>query len=145
MLTTPETAIRFGTYELLNIIWPIEKDMDKRVIKTKDKIQIGFLQSSINGALAGILAKTTTYPFDLAKKRLQIQGFEEARIKFGKVVAYSGMFNCFYLTLKDEGLAGIYKGVTPSILKAAVSSGLVFLFYEQISNLVRYSQHKNDE
>ena len=94
-------------------------------------------QSSLNGALAGCVAKTIVYPFDLAKKRLQIQGFEEARVKFGKVQKFTGLFNCFSITIRNEGLVGIYKGYYPSMLKAAFSSGLAFFFYENLSNFVR--------
>jgi solute carrier family 25 thiamine pyrophosphate transporter 19 len=95
------------------------------------------LQSSINGSISGVFAKTIVYPFDLAKKRLQIQGFEDARKNFGKVVKFTGLFNCFYLTFKHEGIFGIYKGYYPSMIKAAVYSGLIFLFYESFSNMVR--------
>ena len=134
MLTTPEAAIRFAIYQLLNSIWPADS---VQIIKTGDKKQIGFLQSSVNGALAGLTAKCCTYPFDLAKKRLQIQGFEEARIRFGRVVAYTGLLDCFLITLRQEGLVGLYKGVAPSILKATVTSGLTFFFFEQFSNMAR--------
>ena len=39
----------------------------------------------ICGGAAGLTAKTVIYPLDLVKKRLQVQGFEEARRSFGKV------------------------------------------------------------
>lgn len=39
----------------------------------------------ICGSLAGLGAKSVVYPLDLTKKRLQIQGFEVARKKFGRV------------------------------------------------------------
>jgi hypothetical protein len=41
--------------------------------------------SLICGSLAGVCAKTFVYPLDVARKRLQIQGFHHARIGFGKV------------------------------------------------------------
>lgn len=40
------------------------------------------------GFLAGMCAKATTYPLDLSRKRLQIQGFHEARQGFGKVIIF---------------------------------------------------------
>ncbi len=40
------------------------------------------------GSLAGLVAKVVVYPLDLSKKRLQVQGFEKARVQFGKVSTY---------------------------------------------------------
>lgn len=37
------------------------------------------------GFFAGTCAKTVVYPFDVMRKRLQIQGFNDVRKNFGKV------------------------------------------------------------
>ncbi|CAF0904805.1 unnamed protein product [Brachionus calyciflorus] len=130
MLITPESAFRLGIYQSLNSFWDY---LNLR----ENKKDISALQSSVNGSLSGVLAKTIVYPFDVSKKRLQIQGFEDARKQFGKVVKFTGLWNCLYVTIKNEGFLGVYKGYLPSMIKAAFSSGLGFFFYEQLTNFVR--------
>ncbi|CAG2063682.1 unnamed protein product, partial [Timema podura] len=65
--------------------------------------------------MAGFCAKAVIYPLDLAKKRLQVQGFEQARQRFGK----------------EEKLAGLFKGLWPSLLKAAATTALHFCVYDE--------------
>ena len=101
----------------------------------------GGFQSLFCGSLAGICAKTAVYPLDLVKKRLQVQGFEAARLQFGQVRQYNGMTNCLAMIMREEGMFGWYKGLQASLLKAALSVGITFFSYEQACNMfLRYEQ-----
>lgn len=95
------------------------------------------LQSLFCGSGAGMISKTITYPFDLIKKRLQVGGFEEARLHFGKVHTYKGLLDCVTQIAKEEGLLGFFKGLSPSLLKAAISTGFTFFCYEFFVDLLR--------
>lgn len=97
----------------------------------------GNLQSLLCGSGAGMISKTITYPFDLFKKRLQVGGFEEARLHFGKVRSYKGLLDCTVQIAKEEGLRGFFKGLSPSLLKAALSTGMTFFWYEFFLDLLR--------
>lgn len=50
-----------------------------------EHVYVSGLGSLVCGCLAGVCAKTSVYPLDVARKRLQIQGFQHYRIGFGKV------------------------------------------------------------
>ena len=57
-----------------------------------------------------------------------------------QVRRYDGLVHCLKLTLTEEGVRGLYKGILPSLLKAIVTSGLMFGFYEEILRIVREAQ-----
>ncbi|XP_004071531.1 mitochondrial thiamine pyrophosphate carrier [Oryzias latipes] len=96
----------------------------------------GSLKSLVCGSGAGVISKTITYPFDLFKKRLQVGGFEAARARFGQVRRYSGLMDCMFQIAKEEGFRGFFKGLSPSLVKAALSTGFTFFWYEFFINLI---------
>ncbi|XP_068435009.1 mitochondrial thiamine pyrophosphate carrier [Clinocottus analis] len=97
----------------------------------------GHLRSLVCGSGAGIISKTITYPFDLFKKRLQVGGFEAARVQFGQVRSYKGLVDCMVQIAKEEGVRGFFKGLSPSLVKAAMSTGFTFFWYEVFLNGMR--------
>lgn len=117
----PHTGLQFLFYEHLTKI-------HKKFFNESDTT---LYNSLISGSFAGIIAKTIVYPLDLARKRLQIQGFEHGRKGYGQFLKCSGLINCLSLTWKYEGISGLFKGLIPSQLKAALTTALHFTFYEQ--------------
>ncbi|XP_033945343.1 mitochondrial thiamine pyrophosphate carrier [Pseudochaenichthys georgianus] len=99
-------------------------------ITAGDSAGKGLLGSLVCGSGAGMISKTLTYPFDLFKKRLQVGGFEAARAHFGQVRSYRGLVDCAVQIAKDEGVRGFFKGLSPSLVKAALSTGFTFFWYE---------------
>lgn len=122
----PNAAIQFGTYNFLiekyNLLMSTELPSRHIVL--------------LSGLLSGIIAKTCIYPLDLIKKRLQIQQFHQSRTTFGKNITTTGMIDCLKRTLRDEKLAGLYKGWTPAVIKSGAMSGLYFFFYEEITTVI---------
>ncbi|NXG77727.1 TPC protein, partial [Baryphthengus martii] len=96
----------------------------------------GNVTNLVCGSCAGVISKTLTYPFDVFKKRLQVGGFEHARAAFGQVRTYRGLLDCMRQIMREEGPGGFFKGLSPSLLKAAVSTGLVFFWYELFCSLL---------
>jgi hypothetical protein len=47
-------------------------------------------------------------------------------------VTYDGIFDCASKIMKNEGVRGFYKGITPNMLRIFPSSGLFFLVYEGV-------------
>lgn len=95
----------------------------------------GTVESFVCGSGSGLFSKLIIYPLDLTKKRLQIQGFEAARVRFGVTRKYHGMIHCMRDTIAYEGIQGLYKGLAPSLLKAVFATGTIFCVYDQMCYL----------
>ncbi|NXW15049.1 TPC protein, partial [Circaetus pectoralis] len=124
----PYAGLQFSSYNIL-------QQFSEWVIPAEEK-KGGNVKNLVCGSCAGIISKTLTYPFDLFKKRLQVGGFERARAAFGQVRMYRGLLDCIRQIMREEGVGGFFKGLSPSLLKAAVSTGLVFFWYELFCSLL---------
>ncbi|MBN3279600.1 TPC protein, partial [Polyodon spathula] len=122
----PYAGLQFYFYNIFKkvYLWAIPADPDTK----------GNVRNLVSGSCAGVLSKTITYPFDLFKKRLQVGGFEQARTPFGQVRSYQGFLDCIVKIGQDEGARGYFKGLSPSLLKAAVSTGFTFFCYDFFCN-----------
>ncbi|XP_060948107.1 mitochondrial thiamine pyrophosphate carrier-like [Limanda limanda] len=128
MAVFPYAGLQFFFYNVFkNLLAPLAKSGNSG----------GSLTSLVSGGGAGMISKAITYPFDLIKKRLQVGGFEAARLHFGQVRSYSGVVDCMVQIAKEEGVHGFFKGLSPSLLKAALSTGFTFFWYELFLNVVR--------
>ena len=87
------------------------------------------------GAAAGTTGQTVAYPFDVARRRLQVSGWQGAaalHADHGTAVAYTGMMDCFARTVREEGFGALFKGLWPNYLKVVPSIAIAFVTYEQL-------------
>lgn len=95
-----------------------------------------FAESLVCGSGSGFVSKFIIFPLDVVKKRLQVQGFESAREKFGATRQYSGLIGCLMKVAREEGVQGLFKGSSPGLLKAALVGGCNFSIYEQVCRTI---------
>ncbi|XP_054834856.1 mitochondrial thiamine pyrophosphate carrier [Eublepharis macularius] len=131
----PYAGLQFSLYNLLTTLY--------EWIIPRGGSQTGNVKHFVCGSCAGVISKTLTYPFDLFKKRLQVGGFEQARATFGQVRTYSGLMDCARKIVQDEGACGFFKGLSPSLLKAAFSTGFTFFWYELFCRLMHTLKDMN--
>lgn len=119
----PHAGVQFMCYKIFN-------DLYKQTFTATTETTLS--SSLVAGSLAGLCAKTVIYPFDLAKKRMQIQGFEEGRKHFGTFFKCKGFVDCLIRMYHVEGIKGYFKGLGPSLIKAVATTALHFSSYEMI-------------
>ncbi|PIA54564.1 hypothetical protein AQUCO_00900850v1 [Aquilegia coerulea] len=116
----PSIAISFSVYETLRSSWQLRRPQDSTV-----------LVSLACGSLSGIASSTATFPLDLVRRRMQLEGAG------GRARVYkTGLFGTFGHIMRSEGLRGLYRGILPEYYKVVPSVGIVFMTYEMMKILL---------
>jgi hypothetical protein len=92
------------------------------------------VKKSLAGGFAGGASKLLVYPLDTVKRRMQasvLQSTLDGAVAQAAMPKYRNMVHCVQLTVASEGLAGLYRGIAPSLLKSCVSTAVTFAAYEQ--------------
>ena len=109
----PYVGLNFMTYEIMRTQFTPEGE--------KDPTAMGKLAA---GAVSGAVAQTCTYPFDVLRRRFQINTMS------GMGFQYNSIWHAVSSIVKTEGLMGLYKGIVPNLLKVAPSMASSWLSFE---------------
>jgi len=86
---------------------------------------------AVAGVLASVFSKTSVFPLDTVRKRLQVQGPMRGRYIHRNIPVHSGVLKTIQSILQREGLRGLYRGLTVSLFKAAPASAVTMWTYER--------------
>ncbi|KAI4639902.1 hypothetical protein J4E93_008701 [Alternaria ventricosa] len=115
----PYVGLNFMVYEIARTKFTREGQ--------KDPGAIGKLGA---GAVSGAVAQTITYPFDVLRRRFQINTMS------GMGYQYAGIGDAIKQIIKTEGFRGLYKGIVPNLLKVAPSMASSWLSFEMTRDLL---------
>lgn len=79
------------------------------------------------GWFAGTFTVSITYPTDLIRRRLQLQGFDKS------VPKYNGILDCCRKIFKNEGFRGFYRGLSATYLKTGPAVAIQFWTIETLN------------
>ncbi|PPD97209.1 hypothetical protein GOBAR_DD05771 [Gossypium barbadense] len=91
-----------------------------------------------SGATAGAIAATFVCPLDVIKTRLQVHGLPTA----SKTGVRSVIITSLQHIIKTEGLKGLYRGLSPTIIALLPNWAVYFTVYEQLKGLL--ASHDNN-
>ncbi|KAK0618117.1 mitochondrial thiamine pyrophosphate carrier 1 [Bombardia bombarda] len=87
---------------------------------------------AVAGVVASVMAKTGTFPLDLVRKRIQVQGPTRGRYIHRNIPEYHrGTAATVRAIVAREGVRGLYRGLTVSLFKAAPASAVTMWTYER--------------
>jgi len=109
----PYVGLNFMTYELVRQYFTPEGEQNPSAWR-----------KLAAGAISGAVAQTFTYPFDVLRRRFQINTMS------GMGYQYTGILNAVTSIIAQEGVKGMYKGIVPNLLKVAPSMASSWLSFE---------------
>lgn len=93
---------------------------------------------AMSGTVAAVIAKTGVFPFDLIRKRLQVQGPTRELYIHRNIPVYTGIWQTARKTVQREGWRGLYRGLTVALLKAAPASAATMWTFETTMRVLKW-------
>jgi len=119
---SPNSGIRFLTYEFCK----------KQFLKDPAIDKLSVPQTLASGAMAGLTSTFLTYPLDVVRVRLSLQGSSSHEMAAPR---YKGILHGFTKIHAEEGIRGLYKGLGTAIMSVAPWVSISFASYEGLKKL----------
>mmetsp|Transcript_60314 Transcript_60314/g.142099 ORF Transcript_60314/g.142099 Transcript_60314/m.142099 type:complete len:382 (-) Transcript_60314:67-1212(-) len=110
-------------------------------------LQTPLVAKMASGAVAGLVAQSTTYPLDLVRRRMQTEGFVETgklakeaaemKEKMGVTgrstkLVYTSIWGTLNLIYEREGVKGLFKGLSMNWIKGPVAFMISFTAFDYL-------------
>ncbi|XP_057765938.1 probable mitochondrial adenine nucleotide transporter BTL3 isoform X1 [Salvia miltiorrhiza] len=128
----PSGAVFYGVYDILKSAYLHSPDGRKRIQNLKkqhqelnafEQLELGPVRTLLHGAIAGACAEAATYPFEVVRRQLQLQG-RATRM---------GTFATCAKIVEQGGVPALYAGLIPSLLQVYLTVFTLFLPFFQMS------------
>mmetsp|Transcript_40493 Transcript_40493/g.47391 ORF Transcript_40493/g.47391 Transcript_40493/m.47391 type:complete len:348 (-) Transcript_40493:640-1683(-) len=139
-VAVPNFAISYSTYGTLKeYVLDDEKFYNlRKVDMASGEERLGFRATLLCGASSGMLSSFITYPFDTIRRRMQIQNLHVEKDKW--LTARQHIVRI----ASTEGFKGLYRGLTPELMKVIPMVGTMFTCYEYLKRQLRVGEKKRN-
>lgn len=124
----PYSAIDLTTFEYLKQLLT-SRNAAHRKCNEEDAAPGNFATAGI-GAFSGAFGASAVYPINLLRTRLQSQG---------TVIhppTYTGIIDVTLKTIRGEGWRGLFKGLTPNLLKVVPAVSITYVVYDNSKRIM---------
>ncbi|KAI8256837.1 Mitochondrial thiamine pyrophosphate carrier 1 [Colletotrichum sp. SAR11_239] len=97
------------------------------------------------GVMASVMSKTSVFPLDLVRKRIQVQGPTRSRYVHKNIPEYPGAVRAMRMIFASEGIRGLYRGLTVSLIKAAPGSAVTVWTYERVLRVLMRLENSDEK
>lgn len=117
----PYSAIDLFTFETLKQ-QVVKSNMRSKGIKHEEDALPSNFSLALMGGFSGAVGASVVYPINLLRTRLQSQGTAS------HPRTYTGVLDVTRQTIKGEGIRGLFKGLTPNLLKVVPAVSIVSFY-----------------
>jgi solute carrier family 25 (mitochondrial oxoglutarate transporter), member 11 len=110
----------------------LHRSFSDKLVEWNSGNSISFFQKTLSGMLSGSIAVCIGTPFDIALVRLQSDGMAAPQDRRN----YKNVFDALIRTTKEEGVAALYKGLMPNILRGMSMNVGMMACYDQAKETV---------
>lgn len=110
----------------------LHRSFSDKLVEMNDGKPIGFLVKTLSGMASGSIAVCIGTPFDIALVRLQADSMADIKERRN----YRNVFDALIRTTKEEGIAALYHGLMPNILRGMSMNVGMLACYDQAKELV---------
>jgi len=97
----------------------------RKLLPKQDTYAGGLMNNFISGSIGGFVGTALNTPFDVVKSR--IQGTSKVP---GVIPKYNWTYPSLLIIAREEGMAALYKGFVPKVLRLAPGGGVLLLVVE---------------
>jgi adenine nucleotide transporter 17 len=88
------------------------------------KRQLGNFDFFLLGAISKLAATSITYPYIVIKSRMQVKSKDEE--------GYASIWDGFTKIIANEGVGGLYKGISSKIVQSVLTAAFLFMAKEAL-------------
>ncbi|XP_019414509.1 PREDICTED: probable mitochondrial adenine nucleotide transporter BTL3 [Lupinus angustifolius] len=125
----PSGAVFYGVYDILKSAYLHSPEGIKRIqnlnrqgaeLSAFDQLELGPVRTLLYGAISGACAEAATYPFEVLRRKLQMQ------VQSTKLSTLA----TFVKIVEQGGIPALYTGLIPSLLQVLPSASISYFVYE---------------
>ncbi|KAG7745805.1 hypothetical protein KL912_004958 [Ogataea haglerorum] len=128
-LGSAESTLQWVLYEQMKAVIRRRSERLQQEGRKPSEMMDWFARSGSAG-VAKFVASLITYPHEVVRTRLRQAPSLDGRPK------YTGLIQCFKLVIKEEGLASMYGGLTPHLMRTVPNSMIMFGTWELFTSVL---------
>ncbi|EKG19459.1 Calcium-binding EF-hand [Macrophomina phaseolina MS6] len=125
----PYAAVDLGTFEYLKRMVTRSNALKRHC--HEEQAEPGSFMTAFIGGFSGAFGASLVYPMNLLRTRLQSQG----TVLHPRT--YTGIMDVTRQTIQGEGVRGLFRGLTPNLLKVVPAVSITYVVYEHSKKVLK--------